>query len=169
MLKIGVISDSHHRSDIAKSAIDYLKEKSVDLLLHAGDIVEISTLKDMRDSGIPYKAVLGNNDSFLKSCESEFEIYPEPYDFEFKNLKIRLMHHPFYFENSANLTIYGHTHFFAGVLNGANLTLNSGEICARKKPKHEFAYIEFENSKFRVFKVEKDFGEKFWNQREIIL
>ena len=70
MLKIGVISDSHHRSDIAKSAIDYLKEKGVDLLLHAGDIVEISTLKDMRDSGIPYKAVLGNNDSFLKSCES---------------------------------------------------------------------------------------------------
>ena len=53
MLKIGVISDSHHRSDIAKSAIDYLKEKGVDLLLHAGDIVEISTLKDMRDSGIP--------------------------------------------------------------------------------------------------------------------
>lgn len=169
MLKIGVISDSHHRSDIAKSAIDYLKEKGVDLLLHAGDIVEITTLRDMRDSGICYKSVFGNNDTLLFGCESEFEIYPEPYDFEFKNLKIRLMHHPFYFENSANLTIYGHTHFFAGVLNGANLTLNSGEICARKKPKHEFAYIEFDEAKFRVFKVEKDFGEKFWNQREIIL
>ena len=169
MLKIGVISDSHHRPDIAKSAICYLKEKGADLLVHAGDIVEIATLRDMRDSGIYYKAVFGNNDMSLFGCEKEFEIYPEPYDFEFKNLKIRLMHHPFYFGNSANLTIYGHTHFFASVLNGVNLTMNPGEICARKKPKHEFAYIEFEDGKFRVFKVEKDFGGKFWSEREIVL
>ena len=169
MVKIGVISDSHHRPDIAKSAICYLKQKGIDLLVHAGDIVEIATLRDMKDSKIPYKAVFGNNDMLLKGCQSEFEIYPEPYDFEFKNLQIRLMHHPFYFDKSPNLTIYGHTHYFTAVLNGANLTLNSGEICARKKPKHEFAYIEFDDGKFRVFKVEKDFGGKFWSEREIRL
>lgn len=169
MLKIGVISDSHHRSDIAKSAIDYLKEKGVDLLLHAGDIVEISTLKDMRDSGIPYKAVFGNNDIPLLGCEKEFEIYKEPYDFEFMNLKIRLMHHPFYLQNDADLTIYGHTHYFTAVFGEKKLTINPGEICARKKFLHEFAYVEFNDDKFKVFKIQSEILQKpKWMKTQIL-
>ncbi|ASM38825.1 MAG: YfcE family phosphodiesterase [Campylobacter sputorum] len=170
MAKIGIISDSHKRSDIALEAIDILKSQKVDILIHAGDIVEFDTLKHLRNSHIPYVAVLGNNDESLKKYQNEFYLYEEPYKFKFKNLTINLMHYPMYLTKDANINIYGHTHYFTAFITQNILYLNSGEICARKKPLHEFALVECdENLKFRVFKFQKDIKSTDWTKTEFFL
>lgn len=170
MSKIGIISDSHQRVDIAQSAIKYLKNKDIDILLHAGDIVELDTLKIMQKSQIPYKAVFGNNDTLLKAHKDKFNIHKEPYDFKFKNLNLRLMHYPFYFDSTANIVVYGHTHHFFASLQNGTLYINPGEICARKKPFFEFAYVIYSDSNFKVFYISAHAKNPLkWVEKEIKL
>lgn len=169
MTKIGVISDSHKRSDIAFEAINILKSQKADILIHAGDIVEINTLKYLRNSNLPYVAVLGNNDESLKKYKDEFYLYEEPYKFKFKNLTINLMHYPMYFTKQTDINIYGHTHYFVSFVTQNILYINSGEICARKKPMHEFALIEVNENKFKILKFEKEINAKNWIKKEFIL
>ncbi|NLK66600.1 MAG: YfcE family phosphodiesterase [Campylobacteraceae bacterium] len=158
MLKVGLISDSHQRSDVTRSAVDYLLKKEIDLLLHAGDIMEFETLECMKNSSVPYVAVLGNHDTHLREFMSEFELFSEPHHFEFEGFNFKLMHHPFYLNSSSDIIIYGHTHRFVAKFYENSLYINSGEICARNKALHEFAYFtcqkDGKTNKFEVFKVE---------------
>ena len=153
-MKIGVISDSHYAVDVANSALDYLRNLGIDLLIHAGDIVELRTLQLMHAMKIPYAAVIGNNDTNLVQYKKNFNLFEQPHKFAFGGLNFKLMHHPFYLNHDADVVIYGHTHYFAAIRENGTLFLNPGEICGRKKPLFEFAYIEAEGRNLRVFKVE---------------
>ena len=93
---IGVISDSHRETEVAASAIEWLLARGADLLVHAGDIVAIETLRLLRQSGKPYFAVLGNNDEALTEFKNEFDLYDEPFCTEFAGLRLKIMHYPFY-------------------------------------------------------------------------
>ncbi|MCI6989046.1 MAG: YfcE family phosphodiesterase [Campylobacter sp.] len=141
-MKIAIISDSHHKISVAKSALDFSKFLGVDLIIHAGDIVEKQTLKDLASLGIPYTAIIGNNDYHLRNLESEFNLFEEPYKFEFGGLKFKLMHHPSFLKNDADIIIFGHTHQFCAFIKDSSLYINPGEICARKKPQNEFCILE---------------------------
>lgn len=170
MIKVGIISDSHKRSDVALEAIDILKKENVDILLHAGDIVELDTLKNMRNSHLPYVAIFGNNDEKLKKYSDEFWIYDEPHKFKFKNITFNLMHYPMYLAKDVDVNIYGHTHYFTAFSTQNILYINPGEICARKKPIHEFALLECDNEKrFKIFKFQKAQESTNWIKNEFIL
>ena len=93
---IGVISDSHRETKVAASAIEWLLARGVDLLVHAGDIVESETLRLLRQSGKPYFAVLGNNDEALAELKNDFNLHDEPFCTEFAGLRLKIMHHSFY-------------------------------------------------------------------------
>ena len=93
---IGAISDSHLETEVAASAIEWLLARGTDLLVHAGDIVAIETLRLLRQSGKPYFAVLGNNDEALTEFKNEFNLRGEPFCTEFAGLRLKIMHHPFY-------------------------------------------------------------------------
>ena len=93
---IGVISDSHRETKVAASAIEWLLARGADLLVHAGDIVESETLRLLRQSGKPYFAVLGNNDEALAELKNDFNLHDEPFCTEFAELRLKIMHHPFY-------------------------------------------------------------------------
>lgn len=168
-MKIGLISDSHHKSNVAKSAINFLKKKKVDLIIHSGDIVELETLKDLKKSQIPYMAILGNNDTNLKTYTKNFNLFLEPKDFVFGGLKFRLMHYPIYISNDFDINIYGHTHYFVAIVNGKNLIINPGEICGRKKPLFEFAYVEIFDEKYEIYRVTSDIKKINWNVEKIEL
>ncbi len=168
-MRIGLISDSHHKVDVAKSAINFLKKKDVDLLVHSGDIVEFETLRDLKKSQIPYVAVLGNNDSNLKSFMKNFKLFNEPKDFIFKDLKIRVMHYPIYISNDFDINIYGHTHYFVAVVDGKNLVINPGEICGRKKPLYEFAYVDVFDDRYEIYKISSQIEKIDWKISKIDL
>ena len=93
---IGVISDSHRKTKVAASAIEWLLARGADLLVHAEGIVAIETRRLLRQSGKPYFAVLGNNDEALTEFKNEFNLHDEPFCTEFAGLRLKIMHHPFY-------------------------------------------------------------------------
>lgn len=149
-MKIGVLSDSHAKVDLAEFCIKKLKKEGAEFLIHAGDIVKEDTLKLLKKSSLPYKAVLGNNDSNLVSLVDKYELFSEPYYFKINGLHVKLMHHPFYFKPDVDLIVYGHTHYYEAKLVKKTLFLNSGEVCARKKNLCECALLEVNKSKWIV-------------------
>lgn len=149
-MKIGVLSDSHARVDLAEFCIKKLKAEGAKFLIHAGDIVKEDTLKLLKKSSLPYKAVLGNNDGNLTDVSDKYELFSEPYYFKIKKLSVKLMHHPYYLKPDADLIVYGHTHYFEGKRTKKAFYLNPGEVCGRKKNLCECALLETSKSAWTV-------------------
>jgi putative phosphoesterase len=162
MLKIGVISDTHKKSNRAKKAIDFLISEDVSCIIHAGDIGTVETLEYLHSSGIDYKAVFGNNDSILYEYADKFGIDMEPSYFKIDNVAFKLMHHPFYLTPDSDVVIFGHTHYFEADVKNGKLFINSGEVCARNKPISECAVVEISSERFVVYRAQREIGsEKF--------
>jgi len=131
-LKIGILSDPHRRSDLQQSALEKLKEEGAGYLLHAGDLCLEENLRQLKESGLPYAAVFGNNDRPLAPLASAYRIKPEPYYFRIGSLEIKMMHLPYYLSPDSELVIFGHTHRFSCERKGKTLYLNPGEVCGRE-------------------------------------
>ena len=149
-MKIGVISDTHSKVKKAARALDVLIKDGAEFIVHAGDIVEFETLELLKNCGLKYVAVYGNNDAHLAQFHSDFNLVQEPYFFKIANTKFKLMHLPFYMSPDADVVIFGHTHTFDSDFKGNTLFLNSGEVCARSKPVSEWAMLEVNKHEFLV-------------------
>lgn len=149
-MKIGVISDTHSKVKKASRALNSLISDGAEFIVHAGDIVELETLELLRDSGLRYVAVYGNNDAHLAQYHGDFNLVQEPYLFKIADTTFKLMHLPFYMSPDADVVISGHTHTFESDFKGSTLFLNSGEVCARSKPVSEWAMLEVSESEFLV-------------------
>lgn len=169
-LKIGILSDPHRRSDLQRAAIDKLREEGAQYLLHAGDLCLEENLRMLEESGLPYAAVFGNNDRSLLPLTSRYRIRQEPWYFKVEELKVKMMHLPYYLTPDADLVIFGHTHRFSAELRGKTLFLNPGEVCAREKPTSEMALAEYREGRWKILHFSRKTGEKSpWKEREILL
>ncbi len=167
-MKIGVLSDPHRRVELQKDAIDALLERGAQYLLHAGDLCIEENLRLLEASAIPYAAVFGNNDRNLYSIAGRYNIYSEPKYFKIGDVKVKLMHLPYYLSPDCDLIIYGHTHRFAAELRGDSLFLNPGEICAREKPVSECALLQKQEQSWLVQHLYKDPSQKDWKEESFI-
>lgn len=149
-MKIGIISDSHTKIKKATRALNMLVQNGAEFIIHAGDIVQLETLELLRDSGLGYIAVYGNNDAHLAAFHSDFNLVQEPHYFKLADTKFKLMHLPFYMSPDADVIIFGHTHEYSLEHVNNTLFLNSGEVCARNKPLSEWAMLEIKESEFLV-------------------
>ena len=59
-MRIGIISDTHDRADTVRAALDQLRERGVELLLHCGDITTVEIVRLFE--GLPVHFVFGNWD-----------------------------------------------------------------------------------------------------------
>ena len=113
-VKIGVISDTHlsgYDAGLARIAAHHFRD--ADLILHAGDLVDLRVLDIF--AGIEVKAVRGNMDNIQVKDK-----LPEQLVFEIKGFKIGLIHgwgSPLGIEEkllaklgNVNCVVYGHTH-----------------------------------------------------------
>lgn len=141
-MKIGILSDPHRRSDLQARALEKLIGEGAEVLLHAGDLCIEENLRQLEESGLPYAAVFGNNDRPLLPLAERYRIRPEPWYFMVGDLKVKLMHLPYYLTPDADLVVYGHSHCFACELKGQTLYLNPGEICAREKASCDCVLLE---------------------------
>ena len=167
VLKLGLISDSHFKPDVAREAIEILKREGVQMLLHAGDIVELDTLLALRESGLAYRAVLGNNDDELAKFKGEFELFDEPYEFKIMDMKIALMHHTKFLYIDADIVVFGHTHSFGAIIKDGRLFINPGEICGRKFGKFSFMLLAYENQEFIAARFSRSPNESRWHKETI--
>ncbi len=165
-VKIGIISDSHTKTNYAIKAIDMLLDQGAEFFIHAGDIVEEQTLEYLEKTGKRYVAVYGNNDAHLVNVHNQYNLVQEPYYFKLANTSFKLMHLPFYMSNDTDIVIFGHTHDFSVEYKGETLYLNSGEVCARSKPLSECVLLKITPKKFDVKYFTRKKKEEFELQKE---
>ncbi len=131
-MRIGVISDTH----IPKAALDlpeaiYNDFVNVDLILHAGDLVEMNVLRKLQKLA-PVKAVYGNMD-----LEEVRNALPEKEIIKIGKFKIGLVHGSgppkglvkvvkSEFTNGIGVIIYGHSHLPFNEKIGKTLFFNPG-------------------------------------------
>ena len=126
-MKIGILSDSHLKSDYTKEVIDFLKEIKSDYLVHAGDLCVEKNLKLLEESELKYIAVFGNNDRYLLDLTSNYNIKQEPYYFKIKDTTFKLMHLPYYLTPDSDVVMFGHTHIFECDYKNNTLNINPGK------------------------------------------
>jgi len=168
-LKIGILSDSHTSTALHQKAIEHLLEEGAEYLLHAGDIMLEKHLQMLEDAPVPYVCVYGNNDLALIPLHGTYNIYQEPHYFKINELKIKMMHLPYYMSSDADMVVSGHTHIFDSTLSGDTLFVNPGEVCAREKPLTECAMVEFVDGKFRVNHYYRELKLDVWQSRKVEL
>jgi putative phosphoesterase len=161
-MKIGIISDSHTKVEKAQDAITMLLENGAEFFIHAGDIVDPTTLDILEKCGKKYIAVYGNNDAHLAEYHNRYHLVQEPYYFKLANTKFKLMHLPFYMSSDAEVIIFGHTHTFKVEFVEGTLFINPGEVCARNKPISECILLDVQEDEFIVqYFTQKKKEEKY--------
>ena len=166
-MKIGVLSDSHFKSDYTKEVIELLKDKGSEYLVHAGDLCIEENLRHLEKSGLTYVSVFGNNDMSLIPVSNKYNIKQEPYNFKIKETTFRLMHLPYYMTGDCDVVIFGHTHIFESEYNNGTLFLNPGEVCAREKPKCECVLLEIKDNEYIINYYSRNINEKEFLKKEI--
>lgn len=166
MVTIGILSDSHKKTKLHKEAIGKLKLEGANYLLHLGDLELEENLKALKESNLPYAAVFGNNDITLRGLESSYKISTEPYYIKIKDLKIKMMHHPYYLTPDCDIILYGHLHQFSVEFKGGKLFLNPGEVCARNKNLTECCLLKVSSNQFIINYYYKEPTSSKWNSKE---
>jgi putative phosphoesterase len=165
-MKIGIISDTHKKTNRAFKAIDFLLENGVEFIIHAGDIVQTEIL-DYLEKKIRYIAVLGNNDYHLYSCGDKYQLVSEPYKFRLANKTFKLMHYPKHmFPLDTEIIIYGHTHVKDIAFNGKNLIINSGEVCARDTGVSNCMILEVKEDSYKITVFDRKIKTDKWEKIE---
>jgi len=164
-LKVGIISDSHKKVGRAKKGIDFLISQGAEYIIHSGDIVKIEVLEYLRETGLVYLAVYGNNDNHLFEYHKDFNLVQEPYYFKIKDTKFKLMHHPYFMTPDVDMIIYGHTHIQHSQINNKTIFINSGEVCGRDKPSSTVSLVEISDSDFIVHNYERQLKSNKWIDR----
>lgn len=167
-MKIGILSDSHKKSDYTKEVIELLKELNSEYLVHAGDLCIEKNLKLLKKSKLKYVAVFGNNDKDLLNLESEYNIKQEPYYFQIKDIKFKLMHLPYYMAPDSQIVISGHTHMFECEYKNKTLYINPGEVCAREKPLIECVQLEIKENEYIISRYFRNINERNFKKEEYI-
>ena len=167
-MKIGILSDSHLKSDYTKEVIDFLKEIKSDYLVHAGDLCVEKNLKLLEESELKYIAVFGNNDRYLLDLTSNYNIKQEPYYFKIKDTTFKLMHLPYYLTPDSDVVIFGHTHIFECDYKNNTLYINPGEVCAREKPSIECVQLEIKENEYIISRYFKNIKNTKFEKEEYI-
>lgn len=134
MLRIGVIADTHipiSAMHVPKKITDAFRK--VDMVAHAGDILELSVLDELKKSCADIKAVWGNMDPY----ETRKKL-PETEIFGFGSHKIGLTHGKGdpaglirqlaekFKDDSVDIIIFGHAHYPVNEEHNGILYFNPG-------------------------------------------
>ncbi len=168
-MKLGILSDTHKKVGRAQKVIDMLVQNGAEYLIHAGDIVKEEVLLSMEATGLPYTAVLGNNDRRLAHLTDRYALFKEPHYFTIGELRVKLMHHPWFLSPDADLVVFGHTHKFSVDcrLTG-ELFLNPGEACARNKPVSEAVLLDVRPDAWEIVHCQRRIKETIWQYEKKI-
>ncbi|MFH0790346.1 MAG: metallophosphoesterase family protein [Candidatus Omnitrophota bacterium] len=133
MIKIGVVSDTHIHSidNLPRIIIDSLKQ--MDLILHAGDFIDLDVLEGFKKINPQLKAVYGNMDSWaVRQALAEMEIIC------LDGIRIGLVHGSGAPANlmqtvadkfkgkDVNCIVYGHSHLPQNTVSRSILFFNPG-------------------------------------------
>jgi putative phosphoesterase len=133
---LGIISDSHDNIPAIKEILKIFKERGVEQVIHAGDLVSPFTLEPFKEAGLPLTVILGNNEGERelirkKFGQAGFSVHQEPFELEIAGLNIVVCHRPEVAEpfiGQADVVIFGHTHKLSAETREDTLVINPGEL-----------------------------------------
>lgn len=161
-MKVGVLSDSHDHLDRLTLAVAQLRERQVELVLHAGDFIAPFTLPVLHQVNCPIRAVFGNNDGervglFQKMSSLGHLLQERPSAYEFGGRRFLLLHEPVALDSLVgspdfDLVVYGHTHQIdiRTPTRGAML-VNPGEVCGWVTGQASCAVVDLERREVDLF------------------
>ncbi len=133
-MRIGVISDTHISTQSKRLPSVILDAfRQVDMVIHAGDIVDLSVLEQLREVCHEVKAVWGNMDPYEVRAK-----LPEKEIIEIAGHRIGVMHgwgHPkglievmseAFKEDKVDLIVFGHSHSAVNKKSGGIIYFNPG-------------------------------------------
>lgn len=164
-MKIAILSDSHHKTILTSQAIEMLKSKGAQYLIHAGDLEIQENLDILKNSGLPYVSVFGNNDYNLIQYSNNYNINQEPYYFKIKDTTFKLMHIPNYLTPDSDVVIFGHTHNFHQEYKNNTLFVNPGEVCARNKNLTQCVLLGIKEDKYTIEYNDKKPESTIWETK----
>lgn len=148
---IGIISDSHDNMNIIKKAINYLNEKRVDMVIHAGDYVAPFSVRLFKELNCPWIGIFGNCDGEKRGLTlvSENRIQEAPYELNLGGKSVYITHDISSVSEDGiilgrDIVISGHTHQPFVTKKGNQLYINPGELCGYLTGKSTLAILDTE-------------------------
>jgi putative phosphoesterase len=133
---IGIMSDSHDNLGAVKRAAALFHDAGCGIIIHAGDFVAPFSGKELKNAGVPIKAVFGNCDGEKKGLVAAIkplgEIRKPPLIFNYNGINILVTHSDAPVKDLAaqqkyDVLIFGHTHVPEIKKDGNTLIINPGE------------------------------------------
>lgn len=150
---VGVVSDSHDNLVAIVRVIQFLNERKVGFVIHAGDFVAPFSLKPFGDLRCPWIGVFGNNDGDQKALtrESKGRIQPGPYELNLDGKKVVVVHDlassnkDEFVRKGAQVVVSGHTHEPKVEKGEKTIFVNPGELCGWISGHHTVALFDTSN------------------------
>ncbi len=164
MTSLAILSDTHDQIANLRAAIAYCNAKSIDILLHCGDLISPFMLKELALFEGPVHLIYGNNvgDQHLISsrCSTEYANITHHGVFgkiTCDNLKIALVHYPEQARGLASLSNYdiiccGHSHRYGIEYWGKTLVINPGQLLG-EDDQAGFALLDLDQLKIQRIRV----------------
>lgn len=136
---VGLLADTHDRLPAIRVLLEYMQNRGVGLVLHAGDFCAPFALKPFIDLNIPLVGVFGRNDGDREGIRAYaqqgmgLELYESPHSFEIDGKQILLVYdlvdaNERSVESHA-VVVHGFTHRQEMMIRGETLIVNPGEGC----------------------------------------
>ncbi len=133
-MHIGVMSDSHDNLPKIKKAVAFFNVNSVEIVIHAGDIVSPFAAKELLLLRAKLIIVYGNNDGERLGLSRMLgdKIHLAPYQIKVAEKKILICHEPYALQALIDSKayagiIYGHTHEIDVRQENGVVVINPGE------------------------------------------
>jgi putative phosphoesterase len=137
-MKVGILSDTHGRVGTAARALDELRRRGVNTVIHCGDIDEPATVAAFR--GFEAHFVFGNCDADRDGirravAQAGGRLHDEFGNLELEGVRIAFLHghdaglmHDLANSGAFDFLFYGHTHVPAEYQVGSTRVINPGAL-----------------------------------------
>lgn len=160
MQKLGILADTHDHLDRIALAVQLLRKRGAEGLLHLGDFVAPFALKAILKFDGPFFAIFGNNDGEKRGLSKIFPgIRDGPCVFELEGRKLGVAHSveeiPEDYRSACDGVFYGHSHARVHIPRaGARaLELNPGEGCGWLTGKPSCALLDLPTMQAEILEV----------------
>ncbi len=157
---VGVLSDSHDRVDMLREAVEELRRRGAQHLLHAGDVVSPFAASELTRLGAPVSAVFGNNDGERGVLRERLPGISDFLELTLEGRSIALYHgtsqeltRAIVESGRYDLVVTGHTHRVHTEQVGRTLWLNPGELCGYLTGRCTLAVVELPTMKAEVIEL----------------
>ena len=153
-MKIGIISDSHGKVRRLQAAIEALRERDIEALVHCGDIGGIKCMQLLGSCRIKAYAVGGNTDRKVWQLEQAADEYGVHFASEVIGLPLDngqsliaahgddvQVLNELITEGQFSYVCYGHTHRFSDEMHGPVRVINPGALVHPRYPHHPTAVV----------------------------